>query len=171
MHYKDTLYTAVTAIALIIHINTVYITHNMEKPSILAKSMKDDGKVTPPKKQQKLLSLYATFLQILSSISSDKTKKANSPVKRNQLLVDYEKRINTLTQIPVDIKDKQINDGYLKELDRFVIMAECNELICLPNENICIELSSLQSQLKEVMSKNSSLKDFFSKTASLQSEI
>ena len=100
--------------------------------------MKDDGKLTTSKKQQKLLSSCATFLQILSSASSDKTKKADSTVKRNQLLADYEKRINTLTQNPVNIKDKQINDGYLKELDRFVLIAECNELICLPNK-ICVQ--------------------------------
>ena len=61
MRYQDTLYTAVTAIALTIQINTACITYNMEKPSIPAESMKDDSKLTPPKKQQKLLSSCATF--------------------------------------------------------------------------------------------------------------
>ena len=111
----------------------------MEKTNIQAKSMKDDSKLTIPKKQQKLLSSYATFPQIPSSTSSDKIKKADSTVKRNQLLADYEKRINTLIQIPVNIKDKQINDGYLKELDRFILMTEYNELICLPNKNMHAE--------------------------------
>ena len=50
-------------------------------------------------------------------------------------------------------------------------MAECNKLICLLNENMCAELLSLQSQLKEVTSENPHLKDFFRKAASLQSEI
>jgi len=86
----------------------------------------DDQKedAPPPKKQLKLFS-YATFPQTSSSTSLNKTKKAESTAKR-KLFIDYEKRINTMTQIPADVKEKHMRDDYLIEYDRFVKMAESN---------------------------------------------
>ena len=173
MRCQDTLCIIVAALARTLRLSAACITHIMEKLSVPAEGAKDDGKLAPPKKQQqqKLLSSCPAFPQISSSTASEKSKKADATVKRNMSLVDYEKRINALTQIAVDAKDKHASDGYLKELDRLPQMAERNKLICSPNENMCAELPSLQSQSKELTNENPHPNNFFKKAASLQTEI
>lgn len=170
MKMRDALFIA-AASALLIAICINAACRTMEKPGIPAEGAKDDSKLTPPKKQQKLLSSHAAFPQMSSSTSSDKTKKVDATVKRNQLLIDYEKRINALTQIPVDVKNKQISEEHAKEFDRFIEMAECGEIIPLPNETMCAELSFLQTQSKDLTNENPRRKDFFKKAAYLQSEM
>ena len=83
------------------------------------------------------------------------------------MLIDYKKRINALIKIPVDPKTKNVSKDYFKELDKFVKMAEFNQITSLSSKNTRTKLSSSQSQLKELANEHPRLKDFFRKAASL----
>jgi len=142
----------------------------MDKDSTI-KSKNNNTDYAPLQKRQKLLSSYAAFPSLSHATSSDQSKKVVSTNEKNYLLVDYEKRIKTHNHFPVDGQTKYAYDDILKQCDRFVKMAELNETISLPNELMYTELSSLQSQFKELKNENPRPNDFFRKAASLQKEI
>ena len=81
------------------------------------------------KKQQKLLSLCATFLPLSHSTLLDQSKKVESIIEKSYLLVDYEKRIKTHNQFPADGQIKHACNDNLKQCDRFTKMADLNESI------------------------------------------
>ena len=161
---------AIAILALVIAVAITATTSAMDKESTI-KSKTNNGDYGPAQKRQKLLSSYATFPPLSSSSSSDQYKKAESTMEKSYLLVDYEKRIRTYNQFLVDGQIKQAYGDVLKESDRFVKMADLNQSISLPNELMCTELSSKQSQLKELKNENPRPNDFFRKAASLQKEI
>ena len=61
-----------------------------------------------------------------------------------------------------------MSNDCLDELGRFVKMAESNLTTSLPDENMCSELSSLQSKLKQLTNENPRPTDFFKQAAILQ---
>ena len=139
--------------------------------TIVASSIMNMDSNASSQKQQKLLSSCATFPSILYSTSLDQSKKAESIMEKSYLLVDYEKRIKTHHQFPVDSQTKHTYNDTLKQCDRFAEMVYLNKSISLPNELMYTKLSSMQSQLKKLKNENSCLNDFFQKVASLQKEI
>ena len=60
-------------------------------------------------------------------------------------MIDYEKRINVLVQVPTNVKAKHLNENYLNDYKRFVKMTKYNESILLPDANMHAELSSFQT--------------------------
>ena len=175
MRSKDTLCSvaAALAIALATHANAAFI-NAIENSHIiidrLLVNMDDKLKENSPSKKQQKLASCATFPQTTSCASSSSTNKDKEEptVKKNHSLVDYEKRINTLTQIPPQAKGKHVSSDCLDELHKFVKMAESNSSISLPDETMCSELSSLQSKLKLLTNANPRPADFFKQAAILQ---
>ena len=95
----------------------------------ISSTMDMESNAAPSQKRQKLLYSHATFPPILYSTSSDQSKRAESTMEKSYLLVNYEKRIKTHHQFPVDSQTKHICDDTLKQCDRFVEMAYLNQSI------------------------------------------